>query len=160
MTDQEHTATATPEHRLLEQRCGRWRVECTFLGGPEPMRTDAIETLEMFGPFFTVSRFEAELFGAPYRGQAVTGYEPDRQRWVANWIDTMSPNLLQFTGRYDAATRTLTMACDGPGPGGQGVVTYRSAERLVDDQTREFDMWMATPAGQEAHLLHYRYRRA
>ena len=64
--------------------------------------------------FWTVSLFESEFMGMPFRGRSTLGYDPQKKKWVGTWVDSMSPSMFVMEGGYDAAGKVLTMHCRGP----------------------------------------------
>lgn len=151
----------TAEHKRLMTNVGRWKVACTFFLTPGgPMQLPAIETIDAFGPYFTVSRFEADFGGTPFVGSATTGFDPTLGKWTATWIDVMSPTLFQFTGDYDAEENSLVMSGTGPDPMHPGkLVPYGSKQLWIDDDHRAFEMWFTPEGGEDVPMLAYEYSR-
>jgi hypothetical protein len=152
----------TKEHLRLRELAGTWKVECQFFMDPSrpPMTAQATETVETFGEFWAVSRFEADLFGAPFQGRSTTGYEPHNRRWVSTWIDHVSPHLYYFTGAYDPSGRILEMRGEGPDPQTGRPTEFRTVEETVDPNTRRFEMFVKLADGSDFRMFHYTYRRA
>ncbi|MCB9882289.1 MAG: DUF1579 domain-containing protein [Planctomycetes bacterium] len=152
----------TPEHHRLLANVGRWNVSCTYYTAPspEPIRIEAIETVEALGTYFTVSLFEADFFGMPFRGRATMGYDPQRQVFVSTWVDTMTPHLFRFEGTFDAAGTTLTMHGDGPDPATGKPATYTTREEHHDDGTRTLEMFIQREGGERARIFSYKLTRA
>jgi hypothetical protein len=152
----------TKEHLRLRELAGTWNVECKFFMDPTqpPMTTEARETVEMFGEFWAVGRFEADLFGAPFQGRATMGYEPHNRRWVSTWIDHVSPHLYYFTGGYDPSGKILTMHGEGPDPRTGLPTEFHTVEETVDPNTRLFEMFVKLADGTDFRMFSYLYRRA
>ena len=152
----------TAEHELLTTHAGVWDVDCTFYMDPSqpPMQVKARETVEMFGPFWTSSVFECEMFGAPYKGHCTVGYDPQSQRYVSTWIDTMSPTFFHFTGAFDAAGRVLEMSGRAYDCMFKRETDYRTREEHVGRDERIFEMFMRLPDGKEVKMFTHHYRRA
>jgi len=152
----------TKEHLRLRETAGTWNVQCTFFMDPSqpPMQADAKETVEMFGEFWAVSRFEAELFGAPFQGRATIGYEPHNHRWVSTWIDQVSPHLYYFVGGYDPSGKVLAMRGEGPDPQTGRPTEFHTVETTIDPNSRHFEMFLKLPDGTDFRMFRYVYRRA
>lgn len=152
----------TAEHERLAEHVGVWDVECEFFMGPEqpPMRVQARETVEMLGGFWTLGRFESEMFGAPYQGRATVGYDPTQGKYVSTWVDTMTPMLYSFSGEFDAAGKLLEMRGEGPDCQSGGMASYRTTEEHVSPDERVFEMFMTPAGGPEMKLFRHRYSRA
>ena len=151
----------TEEHKRLEENAGVWKVDCTFYMDPSqpPMKVEAKETVEMFGGFFTVSLFESEMFGMPFKGRATLGYEPATSQYVSTWVDTMTPQLFHFTGNVDD-TGTLVMTGRGLDCHSGSMADYRTTEKTNADGTRTFEMFMTPPGADEIKLFTHVYSRA
>ena len=150
----------TEEHQKLEGHCGVWNVDCTFYMDPTqpPMKVQAKETVDMFGGFWTVSLFEADMFGMPFQGRATLGFDPSSGEYVSTWFDTMSPQLFNFRGKFEGDT--LSMRGEGWDCMVQGPATYRTTEQHHADGTRTFEMFMTPQGGEEMKLFTHVYSRA
>lgn len=151
----------TAEHKRLEEHCGVWNVACTFYMDPSqpPMEAQGVETIEMFGQFWTTSVFEADMFGAPFRGKATLGYDPQAGEYVSTWIDTMSPNFFCFRGNFDESGKVLAMTGEGYDCMSQQMTTYRTTEEHKDSGERVFEMFMKAPDGSEVKMFTHVYTR-
>jgi hypothetical protein len=151
-----------PEHKRLGEHVGTWNVDCSFYMDPAqpPMKVKARETVEMFGPFYTVSLFEADMFGSPYKGRATLGYDPAVGKYVSTWIDTMSPAIFAFSGKFDAAGNVLEQRGEGIDCMTQGPAEYRTTETHGKDGSRVFEMFMRPEGGEETKVFTHVYTRA
>lgn len=150
-----------PEHQRLMDHVGTWDVECLFFTDPsaDPVRCAAVETVERFGPFYTLSHFDApDMMGMPFQGRGIRGYSPAARHYDSTWIDTLTPDLFHFTGRYE--DDVLVLHAKAPDPMSQVLTTWRSTERWIDADTRHFEMFMKIPtSGQEIQVMSYTSRR-
>lgn len=162
----EHEAPPAPpqptaEHERLTANAGVWDVRCKFFMDPSqpPMEVDGRETIEAFGPFWTVSHFEAEMFGAPFHGRATLGFDPLTGEHVSSWIDSMTPNDYHFRGRYDASGKVLEMSGEGVDchSGRMASHRFRTEHRGPDEFVTE--MFTKMPDGSEVQLFRHVYRR-
>jgi hypothetical protein len=151
----------TLEHKKLAEHVGTWKVACSFYMDPSqpPMQVEARETVEMFGPFWTISLFEADMFGAPFKGRATLGFEPKAGRYVSTWFDTMTPSLYHFTGTFDASGKVLEMSGEGIDCSTDRMTTYRTTEEHKSPDERVFEMFMTMPDGSEFKLFTHVYTR-
>lgn len=163
---QEGTAPAPPqpttEHEALRRNAGQWKVECEFImePGQPPMKVQATDTVEAFGPFWVQGTFRADMFGAPYQGRATLGYEPSTGEYHSTWIDSMSPSLFHFTGRMDESGKVLEMRGRGLDCSSKRMTDYRTREERISDDERVFEMFMVAPDGSEVKMFTHHYRRA
>lgn len=152
----------TPEHQRLEEHAGTWKVDCAFYMDPAqpPMRVEATETIELFGPFWTSSRFQADMFGAPFEGRATLGFDPKKGKYVSTWVDTMSPQLFVFEGEFDEAGKVLEMSGEAWDMSMSYRTKYRTREEHKGPDERVFEMFMALQDGNEIKLFTHVYKRA
>ena len=152
----------TAEHGLLAKHAGTWNVHCKFYmqPGEPPMECEATETVELVGPFWTLSTFRMDMGGMPFQGHATLGYEPEGQRWVSTWIDSMGPYLYTFTGCHDAGSDTLTMTGENYNCHIGAMSMHRTVEKALSDTERSFEMYVTMPEVGEVLLMEYRYTKA
>ena len=152
----------TAEHERLADHAGTWTVDCEFYMDPSqpPMQVQGKDVAQMFGPFWLQSNFECEMFGAPFRGNCLMGFDPDKQEYVSTWVDTMSPAFFLLKGRYDASGKVLEMTGRGMDCMTKAETDYRTREEVVGKDERVFEMFMKTADGSEVKMFTHHYRRA
>ncbi len=150
----------TAEHKLLAENAGTWKVQCKFYmePGQPPMELEAKETIEMVGPFWTVSKYESNMMGAPFVGRATVGYEPHAKRWVSTWIDSFTPALYSFTGSRSGDT--LTMTGEAYSCMTNSVLKHRTTEKRISKNEFIFEMFATMPDGKEIKMMTNHYKRA
>ena len=164
MSEQPECQMPTPgaEHNDLLSAVGKWNVACTYYMDPSqpPMQTQAVETIEPCGGFWTVSRFESDFGGMPFLGRCTMGYDPRAGKWIATWVDSMMPHMYVMEGNYDDAGKVLTMNSEGPAPGSGETTNYRSTWEKLDDGNRRFEMFVTLPEVGEVKMFTHIYTRA
>ena len=150
----------TAEHQKLKEHAGNWKVACKFYmePGKPPMETSAKETVEMVGEFWTVSKFESEMMGAPFLGRATLGFEPQSGKFVSTWIDSMSPTLCNLSGKQKGDTivlegEFLSMMTNS-------VLKHRTTEKRISKDERIFEMFCTMPDSTEIKMMTNHYKRA
>lgn len=161
MSDEPTLQLPTPEHARLEDGVGRWNVECTYYmaEGQPPLKTTGRDSIERIGPYWTMSNFRSDLMGAPFAGRAAIGYDPIRKKWMATWVDSMSPFLFVLEGEFDEAGKVLSMRCEAPTPTGE-MAKFRTREEHVSRDQRVLQMFHVREDGTESQMLEFVYRRA
>jgi hypothetical protein len=150
----------SPQHALLRERAGVWDVECTDFASPDgPTTTTARETVELVGPFWAVSRFEARLGGRPHEGRATIGHDPHRERWHSTWIGSTDPFPWSFAGDREHDTGTMTLRGRGPVPHGEGLADHVTVERRLGPDERTLEMSLLGEDGEPSPLFAYRDSR-
>ena len=150
----------TAEHNRLREHAGTWHVHSTFYMDPSqpPMEVEAKETIEMFGDFWTRSLYEADMFGRPFQGTAMLGYDPQKKEYVSTWFDTMSPTLFKFSGNFTG--EVLEMKGRAYDCNLKAETNYRTTETHESPNKRVFEMFMELPDGTEAKIFTHVYTRA
>lgn len=161
MTQDQSPSDPSAIKELLQARVGTWDVDCSYFvsEGQPPIKAQATDEIRLLGERWTISDFRTEMMGAPFRGQATVGYEPGKDRWVATWVDSMTPHLFFFEGGYDASGRTFEATAEAPHPQTGNPTRYRTKDVTVSADERSFEMWMTLEDGEEFRISHYRYRR-
>jgi len=150
----------TQEHQRIQAMTGRWNVRCTFYMDPSapPMECEAVETYEPVGPFWVVSRYEADFMGAPFVGRSTLGYDSNRKCWVSTWIDSMTTSLFSFTGNMRGDT--LEMEGDAWSCMTNQMARHRTTNRSLGENEWVMEMFLTLPDGTETKMMRAHYRRA
>ncbi len=151
----------TPEHHRILSTVGAWKVACKFYmqPGQPPLETEATDTVEALGPFWTLSRFEGSMMGQPFSGVTTLGYEPAQQRFVSTWVDTMMPHLWYFTGGFIEDGKVLELKGQAPSMGGEGTAPWRITHTFESPDTMTLRMFTTLPDGPEVMTMENTYTR-
>ena len=151
----------TKEHEVLKADVGTWdaTMKLFHTPGAEPTVSQATETNELIGGMWLLSRFEGQMMGMPFTGVGTWGYDPADKKYVGTWLDNMSPYPQTIRGDYDPATRTMTAVSESRDPMSGEKVAYRQTTRMVDDDTRVFEMSMPGENGEYQKMLEVEYKR-
>lgn len=162
MTKQaEHTMPQpTAEHRLLKDHVGTWKVNCKIYmePGKPPTETNAKETIEMVGEFWTASKYEMDMMGSPFTGRCTLGFEPHSGKFVSTWVDSMAPVMCYFSGKQKGDTITLEgefFSCMT-----NSVLKHRTTEKHISKNERIFEMFCTMPDDKEIKMMSNHYKRA
>jgi hypothetical protein len=150
----------TAEHAYLTSHAGTWKVACQFFmePGQPPMETTATETIEKVGEFWTVSRYQTEMMGAPFVGRATLGFEPHTGQYVSTWVDSMNPVLCTMRGTKKGETLELQgkwYSCMT-----NSELVHRTVEKTLSKDEHVFEMYCTLPDGTEILMMRNHYRRA
>jgi hypothetical protein len=150
----------TAEHELLAQHAGTWKVSSKFYmePGKPPMESSGTETVELVGPFWVLSKYEASMMGMPFVGRCTMGYEPHAKRFVSTWIDSCSPALFSLPGTLKGDTlefRGESWSCMT-----NSMLMHRTTEKHIGKNERIFEMFCTLPDGTEIKMMTNHYRRA
>jgi hypothetical protein len=134
--------TPGPEHEMLRKDVGVWDATVEMFGPPgtPPAVSKGTETVTMLGPFWQVGDFKSEMFGQPFEGKGVTGYDPAKKKFVGTWVDTISTGISTVEATYDPVRKMVTGTMEGTGPDGTMMKTKQTTE-WKDADTRVFTMY-------------------
>ena len=144
-----------PEHELLKEKfVGDWDVTVAFGG----MQAKASATYKMdLGGFWLTEQFRGDFGGQKFEGRGTLGYDPARKKYVATWIDSMSPTLLVLEGAFDKDNKTLTETGEGPGMDGK-LTKLKNVYEFPDKDTIVFTM-SSVGGGKDQEMMKLTYKR-
>jgi len=150
-------SAVSPEHQVLAKDVGTWdaEIEIRFPGAPVQRTTGVSENRIACGGRWLIAEFRTA--SGDFEGHGVFGYDPQKQRYVGTWVDTMRAFLAPMEGTWDAAARTMTFTAEAVFP--HGPMRWRETTESVDDDTRIFRTFMPGPDGAEIETLTTTYRR-
>jgi len=114
-----------PEHAWLKQMIGEWESEAEFSGlpGEAPVKSKGHESVRAVGELWIVSENETTMpDGVEVAGRMTLGFNPNKKKYVGNWIDSATPHMWVYEGTTDAKTNTLTLTTFGPSMMTQGAI--------------------------------------
>lgn len=111
---QEPGVQPSKEHKLILKGAGDYEGTLTWSmpGMPEPMTGPCTEKVVAIGDFWTVSHFEMDFMGQAFVGSASLGFDPETQRFIGTWIDSMSHRVTHMQGDWDADKKAIVMEYD------------------------------------------------
>jgi len=111
-------AAPGPSHKKLEAVVGTWDVESKFwMGGPNdaPMESKGKSTKRwILGNRFVQEEFKGEMFGAPFEGLGIVGYDNFKKKYVNVWLDTSGSAISTGEGGVEGDVITLNGVMDEP----------------------------------------------
>lgn len=131
-----------PEHEMLKQSEGTWDAE--MKSGGDSSKGTMTWKMECGGLWLT-SKFVGEFAGQKFEGRGLDGYDPQKKKFVAVWVDSMSTSPLMMEGDYNKEKKTITLKGMGPGPDGTPV-KYTSVTTYKDKDHIHFAMSMGEDA--------------
>ncbi len=141
--------TPGPMHQLLTSWSGTWNGETTSWDyeGATPAKSisTAVNTM-MVGGKYQSSKHSGNMMGMPFEGFSIMGYDNVTKQFVSTWIDNWGTGIMNFTGSWDAASKTLTMAGSYPDmlrPGKE--CKMREVFKVIDDNTQHMEMYGPDP---------------
>ncbi len=155
--EQPPTPKPGPEHEALKKLEGTWDAVMKMAEVPAPMKGVATYKMECDG-MWLVSDFKMDDPAMKFQGKGLDGYDQNKKKYVGVWVDSMSTAPMTMEGTYDAATKTTTMAGEGPGMDGK-LQKYKMTTRHTDDDHMAFEMFMVGADGKETSAFTIAYTR-
>ena len=107
----------TIEHIRLARAVGTWDATMkTYVRGPdaEPLVSQGTEVAKLIpGGLWLQTEYHGKLGQMPFHAVSLIGYNPEKEKYVGTWVDSMSPALLVMEGDFDTKTKSLTMNAKG-----------------------------------------------
>jgi uncharacterized protein DUF1579 len=97
--------------------------------------------------------------GQPFQGIGTMGYDNLKKKYVASWTDSMSTGIFLVEGTHDAATKTCTLAGEGPDMFSNKYSKFRMVEKTVDPDHFTVTMFSTGPDGKEFQSMEMSYTR-
>jgi hypothetical protein len=144
-----------PEQAKLKESVGRWSA--TIRMGDDTSKGECVRRMEL-NDFFLIDEFTADFGGMKFQGRGQTGYCPIRKKYIATWIDNMTPSPVVMMGTFDASGKELTMM--GEAPTMEGTLgKFKAVTRTVDADTQTYTMYQTGSDGSEQKLMTIEYKR-
>lgn len=118
------------QHQWLHQFVGQWVTEAKGSMGPDQPAIECHGTMtsRMLGDLWLVNEMKGEPMGVPMVGIQTIGYDPEKKRYVATWVDSMMNHMWHYEGTVDETGKTLILEAEGPDLMNQGkTAKYRDS---------------------------------
>lgn len=145
-------ATPGEAHKMMAAENGMWEEELTswMAAGAEPMKAKMnAEYKTILGGRYQESVHKGDFMGSPFEGKSTLAYDNATEMYTSTWIDNMGTGLMVMKGKYDAATKTMSMEGDGVDPVTKKTKKMREVITIVDDNTRKMEMFDTGYDGKE-----------
>ena len=75
----------------------------------------------MLGGFWVVVQTEhGEMMGMKMENVLTLGYDPEKKKYIGQWVDSMMPHAWKYEGEVDESGRKITLHTSGPSPKSPG----------------------------------------
>ncbi|AMV39592.1 DUF1579 domain-containing protein [Planctomyces sp. SH-PL62] len=161
----QEAAKPTAEHREMAKEVGVWDAEVkVWTQGPDgpPETSKGVEEITLMpGGLWILSKFEGEMAGHSFTGRGISGYDPDKKKFIDVWVDSTDPHMMILEGDYDQAAKTLTSFGKSTDPRTGKPYDVKTVTVLKGDDEREFTFLLKNDETQGEYLkiLQMTYRR-
>jgi hypothetical protein len=146
-------------HSFLKNFEGKWDVNMTawMQPGAEPTETQSSGESEMIlGGRFLKVNVKGLMFGQPYEGQQILGYDNFKEKFISFWIDSSSTAFYLMEGTFDKEKKAITDVGSWDDPMTGGTIKVRAVTTLVNENEYTYQMFMVGPDGNEFKSMEYR----
>lgn len=149
-------------HEFLKNFEGEWEVTTTawMQPGAEPVITqNSAKAKLIFGGRFLMVNFEGSMFGQPFEGIQLIGYDNYLKKYVSLWIDSTSTGFYLTQGTREAGKKKIIETGLWPDPMSGTDMKVRTETTLVSENEYVFKMIMILPDGTEFQSMENRSNR-
>ncbi len=149
-------------HVFLKNYVGDWRVETTAIMGPgaEPQKSEGASHAEMImGDRYVMSRLTGTMFGQPFEGIQIIGYDNLENKYRSFWIDNAGTSFYLTTGELDKTGKELRETGQWPNMPGKPPMHVRAVTRFVGPDEYVYELYMPGDDGKEFKALEYKATR-
>ncbi len=153
-----------PEHKMLAAMSGTWEAKVKFWMDPSKPPQESTGTMVkkmiLDGRFMQENyKDNGEMFGKPFLGQGLVGYDAPKKKFVMAWADSMSTTLSISHGTYDESAKTITFRGEEEIPG-MGKFKTRDVLKIVSTDMQHMEMFREPEgSGKEFKVLEIHYTR-
>lgn len=149
-------------HAFLKNFVGEWEVTAKgwMQPGAEPIVSKGSAKAEMIcGGRFLKLEFKSTMFGQPFEGIQIMGYDNYQKKNISFWIDSSSTAFYLTEGSRDEDTKKIVETGVWQDPMGGEDMNVRNTTTLVSKDEYTFEMIMILPDGTEFKSMEYRSTR-
>jgi hypothetical protein len=150
-------------HKVLDPLAGKFDVAVRgwMKPGDKPMESKGTsDHAWIYGGRFLKQEFKGDWAGQPFEGMGFTGYDNVRGEYTSIWLDSMSTAVMNATGNYDAASKTLklggTFSCAMTS---EKARPFRSDWQIIDNNKSIYTSYHHDDKGQEYKAMEIVYTR-
>jgi hypothetical protein len=150
------------EHAWLQKFVGEWEADIEMFKEPgqPPEKSTGTESVRPIGGFWILAEDKGVFMDKPFTGILTLGYNPERKKYVATWVDSMVSHLWTYDGTVDATGNLLTLEAEGPCPmKGGALAKFRETVEFQGDDHRVFTSAMQAEDGSWATMMVIHYHR-
>jgi hypothetical protein len=152
----------TENHAFFKNFVGEWDIQTTawMQPGAEPVVAKNSSKAELiFGGRFLKSKFKGNMFGQPFEGLQIVGYDNSQKKYFSFWIDNSSTGFFLLSGTRDESGKVLTDTGKWPDPMTKGIIKVRAVTKVRSEDEFTYELYMTGPDGKEFRSMENRYIR-
>ncbi len=152
----------TENHAYLKNFVGEWDIQTTawMQPGAEPVITKNSAKAELIlGGRFLKTKFKGTMFGQPFEGLQIVGYDNSQKKYITFWIDSSSTGFFLLSGTRDESGKVLTDTGEWPDPLTGSIIKTRAVTKVISKDEFNYELYMTGPDGKEFRSMENLYKR-
>lgn len=149
-------------HEIFKDHVGEWIVmtKAWMQPGADPVESKNSAKIEVImGGRFMKMTFKGTMFGQPFEGLQITGYDNILKKYVTFWIDSSSTSFYLTKGTLDETGKVMTEEGDWLDPMTGGTFKVRAKSTMISPDEFFHEMYITGPDGKEFKSLENRMTR-
>ena len=151
------------QHKVLEPLVGKWNYSMRWWKAPDAPPEESTGTSEnawIMGGRFVEQKVMGQAMGQPFEGTGTIGYDNVRGEYTTIWFSNMNTGIMNVSGQYDPATKTLTDKGTFSCPiTGEKNMPYHSEWKIVDNDHNTYVSYSVGPDRKEFKSMEISYTR-
>ena len=139
-------------HAFLKNYVGDWQIESAVIMAPgtAPQTSQSTSHAEMImGDRFVMTRFMGTMFGQPFEGLQIIGYDNIAKKYRSFWIDNGGTSFYTTSGKLDKTGKVLRETGQWPNPMGKAQMPVRAVTRFTGPGEFTYELYMTGQDGKE-----------
>ena len=156
--------TPGPMHAMMASWDGTWTGDMSMwdYDGAEPRKEVTTSTSKtIMGGKYQQTNFSGNMMGMPFEGISIMGYDNASKKFNSSWFDNFSTGIMNMSGNWDEATKTLTLDGSMPDinrPGKE--CSFKETFKVVDADNQVMEMWGPDPkTGKQYKMMEIKMTR-
>ena len=150
------------EHAWLDRFLGEWTTEAEITCEPDkpPMMCKGTDRVRRLGGFWIIAEGQSDMGEMSFGSVLTLGYDPQNQKYVGTWVDTMTSHLWKYEGTVNEAGTILTLDTDAECPGTPGKLSkFKEVTEFKSDDHRVFTSSIQGEDGEWRTVVRVNFRR-
>jgi len=146
-------------HAYLKHFAGEWNMTSKgwMMPGQAPVTSQNAAQGEMIlGGRFLKMDYKGTMFGQPFEGVQIIGYDNMKKKYISFWIDNSSTAFFLLEGTRDELSKTTTETGLWPDPMTGGTMKVKGITKMISPDEFTYEMYMTGPDGKEFKSLENR----
>lgn len=149
-------------HAYFKNFVGNWDVKSTAWmepGAQPSVGQNSSQAELIMGGRFLKMAFKGNMFGQPFEGLQIVGYDNLEKKYITFWIDNSSTSFYFTSGSRDESGKVMNETGLWPDPMTGGKMKVRAVTRIISQDEYIYELYMVGPDGKEFKSLENRATR-